>query len=138
LVWQLAAPASWQLARGSALPAGIIVHFPSVPISAQLRQPPAHEFSQQTPSMHWSDLHSLPFAHGCPFCLGPQLPLTQLLPTSQSASLWQVPVQAPDAQRKGAQSCSPGARQLPRPSQVPAVFSLLLEQVGARQTVPSA
>ena len=37
-------------------------------------------FSQQTPSTHWSDLHSLAFAHGCPFCLGPQLPLTQAIP----------------------------------------------------------
>jgi hypothetical protein len=138
LVPQLAAPASWQVARGSPVPVGTMVHLPSEPVSAQLRQPPAHEFSQQTPSMHWSDLHSLGFPHGCPFCFGPQLPLTQAIPTSQSASVWQVPVQAPETQRKGEQSCSPGARQVPSPSQVPAVFSLLLEQVGARQTVPSA
>jgi hypothetical protein len=138
LVLQLAAPESRQLARGSALPAETIVHFPSEPVRAQLRQPPAHEFSQQTPSTHWSDLHSLPFPHGCPFCFGPQLPLTQAIPTSQSPSLWQVPVQAPETQRNGEQSCSPGARQVPSPSQVPAVFSLLLAQAGARQTVPSA
>jgi len=114
------------VARGSPFPAGTIVHFPSEPCSAQLRQPPAQAFSQQTPSTHWPDLHSLPFPHGCPFCFGPQLPLTQLIPTSQSASLWHFPVQAPEAQRNGEQSCNPGERQVPSPSQVAAVFSLLL------------
>jgi hypothetical protein len=137
-VMQLAVPASWQVARGSALPAVTIVHFPSEPASAQLRQPPAHALSQQTPSTHCPDLHSLPLPQGCPFCFGPQLPLTQLIPTSQSASLWQVPVQAPVTQRNGEQSCRAGARQLPSPSQVAAVLSLLLAQAGARQTVPSA
>jgi hypothetical protein len=114
------------VARGSAPPAGIIVHFPSDPVSAQLRHPPVHEFSQQTPSTHWPDLHSVPFPHGCPFCFGPQLPFTQLIPTSQSVSLLHVPVHAPETQRNGEQSCSPGGRQVPSPSHVPAVLSLLL------------
>ena len=43
----------------------------------------------------------------------------------------QTPMQAPSRQRKGEQDCSPGARQVPRPSQVRAVFTRSPEQDGA-------
>jgi hypothetical protein len=39
-----------------------------------------------------------------------------------SASLVQLEMQAPSRQRYGAQVCTPGARQVPTPLQVPAVF----------------
>jgi hypothetical protein len=70
-----------------------MVHLPSELGSEQLRQAPVQALSQQTPSTHWFDLHSLPFAQGCPFCLSPQLRFTQAKPLSQSASTLHAPVQ---------------------------------------------
>ncbi len=92
---QPAAPESLQVVRGSALPTATRVHLPCDPGSPQLRQAPVQALSQQTPSTHWPDLHSLPALQTWPFCLGPQLWLTQLMPVSQSLSALQTLVQAP-------------------------------------------
>jgi hypothetical protein len=137
LLLQPAAPVSLQVARGSALPAETIVHLPSEPTSAQLRHPPAQALSQQILSTHSADLHSLACAHGCPFCLGPQLWFTQPIPGAQSLSVEQTVVQAaaPPSHTNGVQSCRPGMRQPPIPSQVAAMVNTLPEQDALRQTV---
>ncbi len=80
---------------GSAAPAGLGVQVPSEDDSAQLRQAPGQATSQQTPSTQKLQAHSLPAEQGCPFDLGPQLPLTQLWPVTQSASVAQWLMQAP-------------------------------------------
>jgi hypothetical protein len=66
------------------------------------------------------------------------VPLTQLRPLTQSALLWQWLAQAPSAHWKGLQSRTPGERQAPRPSQVPAVLSRSPLHDGAVQTVSAA
>jgi hypothetical protein len=123
------------VARGSAFPAPTIVHFPGDDASAQLRHAPVQALSQHTPSTHCPDLHSLALPQLCPICLGPQVPFTQAMPTSQSASVWQLTVQAPDEHMKGVQFVSPGARQVPSPSHVAAVLRRLPEQTGATHWV---
>jgi hypothetical protein len=86
LVLQLAAPMSLQVIRRSALPIAIMVHLPCEPGRPQLRQAPVQALSQQTLSTQLPDLHSVPAWQTWPFCLGPQLWPTQLMPVSQSAS----------------------------------------------------
>jgi len=54
--------------------------------------------------MQWPCWHSLEVRQLCPSCLGPQVPLTQAIPVSQSALVVQVVVHAPFAQRNGLQS----------------------------------
>jgi hypothetical protein len=135
-VWpQLDAPASLHTARESAFPLPIIVHLPRDDGSAQLRQAPAQALSQHTPSTHCPDLHSLALPQLCPFCLGPQVRFTQAMPWSHSSSVLQMMVQAAAVQRKGEQFSSPGARHVPRPSQVAAVFRRFPEQTGAMHWV---
>jgi hypothetical protein len=108
-----------------------MVHLPGDEGRAQLLQAPVHALSQQTPSTHWPDLHSLALLQLCPFCLGPQVWFTQAMPLSQSSSVLQEMVQDAAVQRKGEQFVRPGARQVPRPSQVAAVFSRFPAQTGA-------
>jgi len=80
-VWpQLVAPASLHTARVSAFPVPTIVHLPRDDGSAQLRQAPVQALSQQTPSTHCPDLHSAALPQLWPFCLGPQVWLTQAMP----------------------------------------------------------
>jgi hypothetical protein len=128
-----------QTPRGSTVPAAIGVHFPSsVPGSAQLRQAPVQAWSQQILSTQWLCWHSADVVQLWPSCLGPQVPLTHAIPTSQSALVVHVVAQAPFAQRNGLQFWMPGGLQVPSPSHVPAVFRRLPEQVGALQTVSRA
>jgi hypothetical protein len=94
------------------------VQRPSDADSEQLRQAPVHAWSQQTPSTQWFFWHSLDAVHGWPSIFGPQVPLTQAMPTSQSALLAQVSVHAPFRQANGWHSCMAGSWQVPRPSQV--------------------
>jgi hypothetical protein len=134
---------SVQTFRGSTVPAAIGEHFPSrAPGSAQLRQAPVQAWSQQILSTQWLCWHSLEFSQLWPSCLGPQVlvvPLgTQAMPTSQSAFVSQIVVQAPFAQRNGLQFWTPGGLQVPSPLHVPAVFRRLPEQVGALQIVSRA
>jgi hypothetical protein len=56
---QDAAPWSLHMLRGSGLPAAVVVQRPSAEGRAQLRQGPVQALSQQTPSTHWLDRHSL-------------------------------------------------------------------------------
>jgi hypothetical protein len=111
------------MARGSAFPAPIGVHLPGEDGNAQLRHAPVHALSQQTPSTHWPDLHSLGLPQLWPFCLGPQVPFTQAMPASHSLSALQLTVHAPAEHAKGEQLVSAAARQVPSPSQVAALLS---------------
>jgi hypothetical protein len=77
------------------------VQRPSDADSEQLRQAPVQAWSQQTPSTQWFFRHSLDAVHGWPSILGPQVPLTQAIPVSQSALVVQVSVQAPFRQVNG-------------------------------------
>jgi hypothetical protein len=137
VVPQLAAPVLTQTPRESSLPAAMATQRPGDEGRAQLRQAPVQALSQQTLSTHWFDLHSLEAVQLWPFCLGPQVPFTHAIPSPQSASLLHPVVQAPFTQRNGWHSWTPGARQVPTPSQVPAVFSRfpVPEQDGIMQIV---
>jgi hypothetical protein len=129
---------STQVLRGSSVPALASVHLPGADDSAQLLQAPSHASAQQTPSTQKPLAHWPAPAQVCPFDFGPQLPLTQPWPLAQSASVWQWLTQALPAHWNGSQSSTPGERQVPRPSQVPAVLSRSPLQVGSTQTVSAA
>jgi Wiskott-Aldrich syndrome protein len=60
-----------QLARGSIAPGGTGTHRPTIPGRLQLRQAPAHELSQQTPSVQKPVVHSPLPAQGEPIGLQP-------------------------------------------------------------------
>ncbi len=123
---------------GSPAPSGTGAQVPSEVDSAQLRQLPVQAVAQQTPSAQTPLPHSLPAEHACPRAFGPQLPFTQVWPLMQSASLAQWLTQAVPLQRYGTQAWTPWARQVPRPSQVPAVFRRSPLQAGGLQTVSAA
>jgi hypothetical protein len=111
--------------------------------SAQYWQVPLQALWQQTPSTQKLLEHSLAARQLAPIGFGPQVivplvPGRQAVPTSQSSTDWHDLVQAPSTQRKGWQSCTPGGRHLPRPSQVPAVFSRLPVHDGSRHWVSRA
>jgi len=109
----------------------------------QVRHGPVQLLSQQTPSTHWVDSHSLESAQGCPFFRLPQTPaVTPFLlcckhwcPSSQLASLAQFCTHAPLVQRNGEQSTSWESRQVPWPSHVRGVLSTRPEQEDGPHTV---
>jgi len=122
-------PSSVQVLRGSGAPAGTSTHCPGDPGSAQLRQAPWQLLSQQTPSTHSADSHSVASPQDWPFFFLPQLPVTpgapvktHAWPVAQSASLEHAPLHAPVVQRYGEQSTNWAAWQLPFPSQARAVL----------------
>ena len=133
-----AAVMSWQTPRGSMLPAAIDVHLPGADDSAQLRQLPTQVVSQQTPSTQWVESHSVPAEHGWPFCFGPHRPLTHAWPVSQSASERQTLLHAPSTHWNGLQFCTPGARHVPTPSQVPGVLRRVPVHEGGMHWVSAA
>ena len=100
-------------------------------------------FSQQTPSTHWVDWHSLGFAQGCPFCFLPQVPVvtpfrvccTHWIPGAHPVLSVQICVHAPVVQRKGEQSRGGESWQVPLPSHVRCVFSTRPEQEDEPHTV---
>ena len=114
------------------------VHVPRDDASAQLRHAPPHASLQHTPSVQKPDAQSVPFVHVPPGFLSPQLWATQAMPATQSASVVHVGLQAPDTQRYGVQSCTPGGLHVPTPSQVPAVSSLSPAHDGRTQIVSAA
>jgi hypothetical protein len=103
--------------------------------------------SQQTPSTHCPDSHSVPAPQVVPFFLAtgppphcltaapPTITVVHGLPGAQSASLAQVLLQAPFAQRYGEQSSSCASRHWPSPSQLRALASIVSPaQVASPQT----
>jgi hypothetical protein len=136
---QLDGPWSLQRPRGSGLSAATITQCPGEAASAQVLQVPVQAFSQHTPSTQKPDAHSPAPPHVKPSGLGPQVLLAwQTAPSSQSWFPLQTLVQAPFWHRPGWQFWTPGGRQVPRPSQVPAVFSRFPVHDGARQSVSRA
>jgi hypothetical protein len=104
--------------------------------SAQYWQVPLQAVSQQTPSTQKLLAHSPEAWQLAPIGFGPQvMPGRQAVPSSQSSTVWQDVVQAPSTQRKGWQSWTPGIRQAPRPSHVPAVLRRLPVHDGSRHCV---
>jgi hypothetical protein len=87
LVPQDAAPLFEQTPRGSVFPAAMVRQWPGEVGRLQLWQAPVQALSQQTPSTHWFDLHSLLPAQAKPIGLGPQVLFTQAVPVSQSLSV---------------------------------------------------
>jgi len=131
LVEQAATPRSLQVLRGSGAPLATFKHCPGELARLQLRQGPVQLFSQQTPSTHWPESHSLEAEQGCPIPRGPHSPVvtpfmvwvTHWFPGRQSVSLVQILIQAPLVHWKGLHSRTPEFWQLPLPSQVRWVFS---------------
>jgi hypothetical protein len=95
----MATPWSLQTLRVSVAPAGRLVQVPLFVASAQLRQAPWQDSLQQTPSTQKFEAHSEGAAQVWPFCLGPQLPATQVWPAWQSPSDLHGDLQAPSPQR---------------------------------------
>jgi hypothetical protein len=135
LVPQEATPMSVHMRRGSLLPPGVMVQVPGAEARAQLRQAPVQALLQQTPSTQKPERHSPAPPQVWPGSLGPQLPFTQARPVSQSALVVQRELHAPPTQANGVHGCTPGGRQVPRPSQVPAVLSRFPVQDGATHWV---
>jgi len=127
-----------QIPCGSAAAAGLGLHAPSDEASAQLWQAPWQASAQQTPSTQKLLAHWLAAEQVCPLALGPQLPATQVWPLTQSLSEVHCNTQASFSHLYGLQAWTPCGRQVPRPSQLPAVFSRLPLHAGARQTVSAA
>ena len=142
LVPQVLAPWSTQVLVGSGEPAATLVQVPADAASAHDRQAPVQALLQQKPWAQKVDWHSLPAVHGWPFSLGPHVPFTQARPVSQSALVLHVLGQAPApfvvTQRNGLQFWIPCGRQVPSPSQVPAVLSFAPLQVGVMHWVSAA
>jgi hypothetical protein len=93
---------------------------PRLPCSAQLRQAPSHELSQQTPSTQFADAHSPAAAQVRPFIFRPlhcfvddPATLTQGCPSAQSLSPVQVFLHAPAAHLYGEQSMGWASRHVP-------------------------
>src|SRR5262245_51964858 len=91
---QLAGPWSRQIRRGSSLPASTGQQVPTRPVWLQLTQAPRQPMLQQTPSVQNPDAQSPSLEQTAPRGLGPQLPLTQVTPSTQSALDRQVTTQA--------------------------------------------
>ena len=83
--------------RRSSLPFGTGRQEPIDDGSAQLRQAPAHAWSQQTESTQWLLAQSAAAVQGWPFAFLPQLPLWHTRPATQSLSLAQRLMHAPSA-----------------------------------------
>jgi hypothetical protein len=120
------------------VPAATGVHLPRDDGSAHEMQLPLQALLQQTPWAQKPLAHSPAAAQVWPFCLGPQLPFVQACVASQSASVVQWLLQAPSTHRNGEQLCTPCGRQVPLPSQVPAVFKRAPVHDGAMQIVSGA
>ncbi len=105
------------------MPPAVGQHVPVRPLWLQLTQAPWQETLQHTPSAQKFEAHSLFFVHTAPRGLGPQLPLTHLMPATQSASERQEVVHSllVVSQLNGAHTVEgPGRqRQPPLPSHVP-------------------
>ena len=112
-------PWSWQIRRGSSLPASIGQQVPRRPTWLQVEHALWQPMLQQTPSVQNPDAQSLSFEQTAPRGLGPQLPFTQTTPSTQSASDLQVTTQARVvvSHVNGAQMVAGPDLQCPTPSQ---------------------
>jgi hypothetical protein len=131
-------PLSTQTPRGSGVAAGMGEQWPIAEGSAQLTHAPPQGPSQHTPSTQKPLAQSVVAWQLCPTGFGPQLPFTQACPSWHWSSVWQDVAQAPFEQRYGQQFWTPGARQTPLPSHVPAVLRRDPAHDGGAQIVSAA
>lgn len=96
---QDAAPWSLHTPAGSDTPPETGVQMPIAEGKPQLRQLPVQALSQQTPPAQKPLAHSPAAPHDWPLGFGPQLPLRQACPVTQSASVVHRSVHAPAEQR---------------------------------------
>jgi hypothetical protein len=136
---QPAAPASLHWLEGiGSWPAGMFVQVPPLPESAHDLQVPVQAVAQHFPWAQNVELHSSSPPQVAPIGFLPQLPPTQVLGATQSASLAQSVRQAPfDPHRNGAQLDEEPAWQVPAPSQVPADVSVEPVQPAKEHCVPA-
>jgi hypothetical protein len=130
-----AAPWSRHTPRGSAAPAGTGEHRPIAEGRTHVEHEPPQAPSQQTPSTQKPLTQSPAPAHVWPRFRRPQLPALQVCPGWQSSSVLHVVAHAPSAHRYGQQFWTPGARQVPLPSHVPAVLRRAPAHEGGAQMV---
>jgi len=131
---------------GSEPPLSTLEHVPTrlVPVPLQvLHRPPevasAQAELQQTPSVHNPLWHWVADVHAAPFTFSPQELFTQVSGATQSVSLVQVVLQAPEAHTKLPHDWLAGVEQAPRPSQVEAgVTEDVLAQTAGLQLRPWA
>jgi hypothetical protein len=135
---QVVAPSSVHCDSGSA-PLGTSMHSPSLPAIAHDLHVPAHALLQQTPCAQNVDAQSVPAVQGAPGGLGPQLPLTQAAPATQSAAVVQLERHFPSLpQRYCPHESVVVPPQVPSPSHSAACVTVDAVQVWARQMVPRA
>jgi hypothetical protein len=122
--------------RGSALPAGVGVHLPSVAGRVQLRHAPVQALSQHTPSTQFPLMQSAFALHALPSLILPHDLLMQACPASHSLSARHEVLHSPATHRLGLQLATPGGLHVPTPSQTPARLRRTAPaQVGMTQTV---
>jgi hypothetical protein len=94
------------------------MHCPSLPAIAHDLHVPLHAVAQQSPCSQCADAHSPAAKQGAPGGLGPQLPLTQAAPATQSALVVHTDRQLPAELHKYCPHESTAAdAQVPSPSQ---------------------
>jgi len=121
------------------LPPAVGQHVPVRPLWLQLTQAPWQETLQHTPSAQKFEAHSLFFVHTAPRGLGPQLPLTHLMPATQSASERQEVVHSllVVSQLNGAHTVEGPGRQRPSPSHTLMSTTAALSQRPDLHVVPA-
>jgi hypothetical protein len=123
---------------GAAVPAGIGVHVPVVPVRLHAMHVPVHPLLQHTPWAQLPELHSGPMAQVAPMGLSPQLLFRHCAGETQSVLVEQVVLHAVALQVKGTQLALVTVRHAPAPSHVRAGVSVEPVQLAATQTVPAA
>lgn len=135
---QVAAVPSLHWPSGS-LPSGTFLHVPSLPETAHDLHVPEHMVMQHLPCAQIVELHSLSLPQLAPIGFLPQLPPTQLLGVTQSASVMQLVRQVlpSEAHWKGVHAWVVAPLQPPELSQVPVVVRMKPTQASAAQTTPA-
>jgi hypothetical protein len=112
---------------------------PSLPTTAHDLQVPEQAVMQHLPCAQIFELHSASAPQLAPIGFGPQLPMTQLLGVTQSASVAHVVrhVLPSVAHWKGAQSCVDAPVQPPALSQVAVVMRMWPTQPSCAQVTPA-
>jgi hypothetical protein len=120
-------------------PSGTLRQVPSLPATAQERHVPVHVVPQHLPCAQNVELHSSPLPQVAPIGFLPQLPATQLLGATQSASDVHVVRQVlpSGAHWNGVQGSVVAPEQPPALSHVPVVVRMNPTQASAAHTTPA-
>jgi hypothetical protein len=137
-VLQLALPASWQVACGSAWPLATLVQDPRELERPQDWQAPWQAVAQQVCCAQKPLPHSAAVAQVWPLLLRPQEPALQTAGEAQSASEAQEFLQTLTPHWNGKQGPGAGVTQVPAPSQVEAAVNTVVPtgQLEPMQVVP--